>query len=110
MENTIIAATVDHLETLLETMQQGRDIELLKTTIKYWKDEANRAETLVSFAEPNFEFCEWEDKEFDEDNTWYETQCERSFYFSDGSNCEDNKFLFCPYCGKKILTKVHKIL
>ena len=40
--------------------------------------------------------CDWTDC-----SEYYETECKKSFYFSDGS-LFDNGFKYCPYCGKLI--------
>ena len=45
------------------------------------------------------EYCIWN---YEEDFEYYETSCENNFHFIDG-NCRDNKFTFCPYCGKPIM-------
>jgi hypothetical protein len=42
--------------------------------------------------------CEW--KQYDENDIYY-TGCEQIHMFIDGSPT-DNKYEFCPYCGKKI--------
>ena len=45
------------------------------------------------------EFCEWvrDNSEYDV----YDTKCEKTHMFIDGSPSE-NEYEFCPYCGKKI--------
>ena len=43
-------------------------------------------------------FCEW--KQYDENDIYY-TGCEQIHMFIDGSPT-DNKYEYCPYCGKKI--------
>ena len=48
------------------------------------------------------ETCTWI-VEVDEDDIWH-TSCGNDFEFTAG-NPEDNKFLFCPYCGKRIEVK-----
>jgi DNA-directed RNA polymerase subunit RPC12/RpoP len=88
------------------TFEERINNEILFRTILL--DNGIKIQTEVSRNKSNSEYCEWEDKGSDDYDTWYETQCGRSFYFSDGSNCEGNKFLYCPYCGKRILTKIHK--
>lgn len=42
--------------------------------------------------------CTWE---WEEIGDYYQTKCDNAFSFNDGSP-HDNKFLFCPYCGKII--------
>jgi len=42
--------------------------------------------------------CTWQ---IDEDGV-YDTGCHERFFFDSGDITE-NKFAFCPYCGKKIL-------
>lgn len=48
--------------------------------------------------EYNNDFCEW--KQYDENDIYY-TGCEQIHMFIDGSPT-DNKYKYCPYCGKKI--------
>lgn len=48
--------------------------------------------------EYNKDCCEW--KQYDENDIYY-TGCEQIHMFIDGSPT-DNKYEFCPYCGKKI--------
>lgn len=48
--------------------------------------------------EYNKDYCEW--KQYDENDIYY-TGCEKIHMFIDGSPT-DNKYEFCPYCGKKI--------
>lgn len=45
------------------------------------------------------EFCEWirDNDEFDV----YDTKCRNRHVFFEGSP-EDNEYVYCPYCGKKI--------
>jgi len=45
----------------------------------------------------NEEYCRWI---LTEDGQ-HETSCENLFEFNEG-DCMDNKFTFCPYCGKPI--------
>lgn len=42
--------------------------------------------------------CKWNQGE-DGD---YESECENRFEFLGGSSPEENGFVYCPYCGKKI--------
>ncbi len=44
--------------------------------------------------------CEWKP---DEDGI-YDTDCNERFEISEGTP-KDNKFVFCPYCGKPIVPK-----
>ena len=48
--------------------------------------------------------CKWqaEDQGCDESDPHYETSCGESFYFVDSSLEEQPKFIWCPFCGKKI--------
>lgn len=48
--------------------------------------------------EYNNDFCEW--KQYDENDIYY-TRCEQIHMFIDGGPT-DNKYEYCPYCGKRI--------
>jgi hypothetical protein len=41
----------------------------------------------------------------DYDMEFYETSCDNAQYFSEGS-IKENKYAFCPYCGKPIEVKI----
>jgi hypothetical protein len=43
--------------------------------------------------------CIWE---YEQDFEYYDTTCDNNFHFIDG-NCKENKFLYCPYCGRVII-------
>lgn len=45
-------------------------------------------------------YCRWVITE----DGQHETMCGNLFEFFEG-RCRDNKFLYCPYCGKPILEK-----
>jgi hypothetical protein len=45
--------------------------------------------------------CEWSR---DGGEEVFDTQCKRSFRFNYGT-CAENKFKFCPYCGREIKEK-----
>jgi len=47
------------------------------------------------------QYCVWR---LCRDDDAYETSCENMFQFMEGG-CRDNKFMFCPYCGKPIIEK-----
>lgn len=46
--------------------------------------------------------CNWKE---DENGNWT-TDCGEAFYLDTGSP-EDNKFVFCPFCGGELDTHVH---
>jgi hypothetical protein len=48
------------------------------------------------------QFCLWEYKGVEE--YYYEAQCGGFWEFDDG-DIKENRFKYCPFCGKKILNK-----
>ncbi len=42
--------------------------------------------------------CKWTYQDIED---YYDTQCEEGYAFVEG-NVKDNKFKYCPYCGKLI--------
>lgn len=44
-------------------------------------------------------FCIWEYNDID---GFYETPCNNSGYAFNEGNVKENKFKFCPYCGRVI--------
>jgi hypothetical protein len=50
------------------------------------------------------DICEWySDEEIDSScEIHYETKCNESFYFVDGSLADNPAFIWCPFCGKEI--------
>lgn len=47
--------------------------------------------------------CTWKHEQT-ADHAYYVTACGQDFCFEDGTPV-DNKFKFCPYCGKKIRSR-----
>ena len=45
--------------------------------------------------------CKWADQE-EYDHRFWETECGKSFAFTEGGSLSENEFKFCPYCGKEI--------
>lgn len=45
------------------------------------------------------ERCCWQQEDWNS-GTWF-TDCNNAFWLEDGSP-EDNKMIFCPFCGKKL--------
>jgi len=45
--------------------------------------------------------CAWEKQE-NYDYRYWETECGKSFMFTDNENLSENEFKFCPYCGGAI--------
>ena len=43
--------------------------------------------------------CEWQQEDWNS-GAWF-TDCSNAFWLEDGSP-EDNKMIFCPFCGKKL--------
>ena len=43
------------------------------------------------------EKCKWKENE----DGWWETECDHAWEFNDGGP-KENKAIYCPYCGKKI--------
>jgi hypothetical protein len=80
------------------TLEAEQSLEILKgiaeqnTKIRQLEDENKR------LTEAKGE-CRWTF----EDDSYYETDCNESFYFDDGLRLEDcDNFKYCPYCGGKI--------
>jgi hypothetical protein len=44
-------------------------------------------------------YCAW--GPYDEDQGTFDTQCGQAHYFPEG-NIEDNHYVYCPYCGRRI--------
>ena len=62
-------------------------------------EQLNPQETrAMAKPNPKSKYCVWKP---DEDGI-YDTECENRFEITEGSP-RDNKFKFCPYCGKKII-------
>jgi hypothetical protein len=65
-------------------------------------------DTLEDIMEGTNKECVWTFKDrylgYKEDDSYYETDCNESFYFDDGhSRLKDyGNFKYCPYCGKEI--------
>ena len=59
------------------------------------------AECLAEEINKKRETCLWE---FDEHHGFYETGCKNAFLF-ETEGIKENKFKFCPYCGKEIKEK-----
>ena len=51
----------------------------------------------------NKKYCLWEYNDIDD---FYETPCNNSGYAFTEGTIKENKFKFCPYCGKKIRGKL----
>lgn len=52
--------------------------------------------------------CRWKYINTDDwdDDSYYETECRETMYFDDNLKLEDeDKFKWCPYCGKLIEVK-----
>ena len=49
--------------------------------------------------------CVWE-FDYDETYSWI-TSCGKKFYIVEGTPVE-NEMKFCPYCGKKIVTRIYQ--
>lgn len=47
-------------------------------------------------------FCIWEYNDIDD---FYKTPCNNSGYAFNEGNLKENKFKFCPYCGRVIKEK-----
>ncbi len=41
-----------------------------------------------------------------DDYSYYDTECKEAFIFEAGQ-IDDNKFKYCPYCGKPIKQRMH---
>lgn len=48
--------------------------------------------------QPQKMICKWTEDE----NGAYDSECNNKFEFLGGSSPEENGFIYCPYCGKKI--------
>jgi hypothetical protein len=48
------------------------------------------------------EKCKWTKVDDFEGDAFYETKCFEDMFFTDGETPEENKFKYCPFCGKEI--------
>lgn len=96
----------------LETIKQTRSVNYLqygpknlcrtcqdmaRNYVITLKAEVERLRAMVKESEDVY--CEWINDEIQDEH--YTTGCDNEQYFTDG-NIQDNQYLFCPYCGKKI--------
>ena len=45
--------------------------------------------------------CRWKEHKDNDELGIYDTDCGETFFFSEGT-AKENKFNYCPYCGKRI--------
>ncbi len=72
--------------------------EVAKKLAKAYLDLLAKQEGHVLVPE---NICKWK-----EDDGFYATECEHGFYFND-DGIDENNFIYCPYCGKRIQEKEH---
>lgn len=49
--------------------------------------------------------CIWT---YQKDEGYYETNCEETFMFTEGVLIDQNHFMYCPYCSRKIRSRWDK--
>jgi len=78
------------LNEWFKIVERGTSGDQVMDILYSWKSQLNERENGLKVLE-----CKWE---YQEDDGFYNTQCEYAFYFED-----DKDFKWCPYCGKKIV-------
>jgi len=61
-----------------------------------WEEEAISREFMEELVSDGY--CEWKE---DRDGIWH-TSCNQTFFFDSG-DAIDNGFLYCPFCGRRLL-------
>lgn len=89
----------EFIDKLIERLDDERKSGLALYDFSMVGSYVNAIKIVNQLAEEyNKDCCEW--KQYDENDIYY-TGCEQIHMFIDGSPT-DNKYEFCPYCGKKI--------
>ena len=92
-----INKAIDKLATYEDIIDDPEKLKIIDELYLERCEEINRLK--AELAEKEEEFCEWE--VWDEEANCYHTSCENAHFFVDGSP-KDNKYVFCPYCGRKL--------
>lgn len=87
---------IDKLAAYEDIIDDPEKLKIIDALYLERCEEINRLKAELAEKE---EFCEW--KLWDEESNVYETTCGNLTILSNGTP-KENKYGFCPYCGRKI--------